>query len=101
MRFHTQRNSGDAQPTSHPIGESHDTPNGGHNMARLALSHTPVEHQLYRAMRAETAAAGIQVGSFSARHLMILTGLSGYSSIRRWSSLAFAHPAALRVTLAA
>jgi DNA-binding CsgD family transcriptional regulator len=52
-------------------------------MALLALSHTPIEHQLYQAMMAETAALETRFGAFSARRLMILTGLHGYSTIRR------------------
>jgi DNA-binding CsgD family transcriptional regulator len=52
-------------------------------VALLALSHTPAEHRLYEALRAETGAAGTWVGTFSLRHLMTLTGLSSYTSIRR------------------
>ncbi|HYE64987.1 MAG TPA: helix-turn-helix transcriptional regulator [Pyrinomonadaceae bacterium] len=52
-------------------------------MALLALSHTPIEHQLYLAMLGETTAVGTHVGAFSTRRLMILTGLHGYSTIRR------------------
>jgi DNA-binding CsgD family transcriptional regulator len=52
-------------------------------MALLALSHTAIEHQLYQAMHTETIAAGKRVGTFSTRRLMMLTGLNGYSSVRR------------------
>lgn len=52
-------------------------------MALLALSHTPVEHQLYQAMMEAVAGGATRAGSFSARRLMALTGLKGYSTIRR------------------
>ena len=54
----------------------------GHALALLALSHTPVEHQLYQAMMAAVD-GGRRAGAFSARRLMALTGLNGYSTIRR------------------
>ena len=53
------------------------------SMAQLALSHTVVEHRLYSAMLAEMLAVGTRVGSFSTRRLMKLTGINGYSTIRR------------------
>ncbi|HEX8708592.1 MAG TPA: helix-turn-helix transcriptional regulator [Pyrinomonadaceae bacterium] len=52
-------------------------------MALLALSHTLIEHKLYEVMLAETAAVSTRLGAFSTRRLMVLTGLQGYSSIRR------------------
>jgi DNA-binding CsgD family transcriptional regulator len=52
-------------------------------MALLALSHTAIEHQLYRAMLDETVAARGRVGVFGVRRLMILTGLRSYGSVRR------------------
>lgn len=52
-------------------------------MALLALSHTPSEHRLYQVLRAETSAAKTCVGTFSLRHLMALTGLGSYSTLRR------------------
>jgi DNA-binding CsgD family transcriptional regulator len=52
-------------------------------MALLKLSHTPVEHDLYMAMLKETHAANTNVGAFSIRRLMSLTGLNSYSTIRR------------------
>jgi DNA-binding CsgD family transcriptional regulator len=66
-----------------PFGESSDTSNDVHKMALLALSHTPVEQELYRAMFTETNRAQTRVGAFSTRRLMELTGLNGYSTIRR------------------
>ncbi len=52
-------------------------------MALLALSHTPIEHQLYEAMLADTSATETRTGLFSIRRLMLLTGLRSYSTIRR------------------
>jgi|SRR5947209_10786234 len=70
-------------PVSSPFGEPGGHANGGPSMALLALSHTPVEHHIYQAMLSETAAAETRVGAFSTRRLMMLTGLQGYSTIRR------------------
>jgi len=52
-------------------------------MGLLALSHTPIEHELYQAMLAETQAGGRRAAAFSLRHLMELTGLTSYSTVRR------------------
>lgn len=52
-------------------------------LALLALSHTIVEHRLYMAMWSELKAEKKKLGAFGIRHLMRLTGLSSYSSIRR------------------
>jgi DNA-binding CsgD family transcriptional regulator len=52
-------------------------------MALLALSHTPVEHCLYEAMLAKASGSRSQTASFSVRHLMQLTGLPSYSTVRR------------------
>jgi DNA-binding CsgD family transcriptional regulator len=52
-------------------------------MALVALSHTASEQQLYAAMLAEIAAVGTRVASFTMRRLMALTGINGYSTVRR------------------
>jgi DNA-binding CsgD family transcriptional regulator len=52
-------------------------------MALVALSHTATEQQIYAAMLAEIAAVGTRVASFTVRRLMALTGISGYSTVRR------------------
>ena len=52
-------------------------------MALVALSHTIVEHQLYSAMLAEIATVGTRVASITTRRLMSLTGINGYSTVRR------------------
>lgn len=65
------------------LGEFPEPAMDEHALALLALSHTPVEHQLYQAMMSETVDRGTRAVSFSARRLMALTGLKGYTSIRR------------------
>ncbi|NOT63501.1 MAG: helix-turn-helix transcriptional regulator [Acidobacteria bacterium] len=52
-------------------------------MAQLALTHTLVEHLLYRAMLTEVTAAGTRACTFSSRQLMALTRLPNYSAVRR------------------
>lgn len=67
------------------------SPSDGHNkpskegkkMAFLALSHTAVEHRIYLVMLDGVRAEKQDVGVFGIRRLMVLTGLSSYSSIRR------------------
>lgn len=71
------------EPESSPLGRLNEPAKDGQAMALLALSHTPIEHQIYQAMLTETAAQQKRFGAFSARRLMILTGLHGYSTIRR------------------
>jgi DNA-binding CsgD family transcriptional regulator len=68
---------------THPLDGHKSTANGRHEMALLALSHSPVEHRLYESLCAETLAAGTRIGAFSARQLMMLSGLNCYSTIRR------------------
>ena len=52
-------------------------------MALVTLSHTVTEHQLYSAMLAEIATVGTCVASITTRRLMSLTGINGYSTVRR------------------
>lgn len=52
-------------------------------MARLALTHTAVEHKLYVVMLIEVLAAHTRVCTFSIRELMSLAQLPNYSAIRR------------------
>ncbi len=49
----------------------------------LALTHTPSEHCLYKALLAEVSAIRTRVCTFSLRQLMLLTHLPNYSAIRR------------------
>jgi DNA-binding CsgD family transcriptional regulator len=51
--------------------------------ALVTLSHTTTEQQVYAAMLAEIGAVGTRVASFTTRRLMSLTGIAGYSTVRR------------------
>ena len=56
---------------------------GEHATALVALSHSATERQIYAAMLAEIGAVGTRVASFTTRRLMSLTGINGYSTVRR------------------
>jgi DNA-binding CsgD family transcriptional regulator len=72
-------------PATYSFGENPEHPSGlaEHAMALVALSHTVTEHQLYSAMLAEIASVGTRVASLTTRRLMSLTGINGYSTVRR------------------
>lgn len=70
-------------PITYPLGWHSGKAEGVQAMALLALSHTVVEHRLYQTMLMEMTATGTRVGAFSVRRLMMLTGLSGYNTVRR------------------
>src|ERR687884_604962 len=66
-------------------------------IALLALSHSPVEHSLYEALRAATCGDNTScVGSLSLRRLLELTGMGSYTTLRRARGEAFV-PARERV----
>jgi DNA-binding CsgD family transcriptional regulator len=71
------------QPENYTFRGRNAPSNGEGEMALLALSHTPVEHLLYTAMRGETSTEDGCQGIFSVRRLMQLTGLNSYSTVRR------------------
>jgi DNA-binding CsgD family transcriptional regulator len=52
-------------------------------MALLALSHTPLEDQVYQAMLSEAARGEGSGGNFSVRSLSRLTGINSSSTVRR------------------
>jgi len=83
MLSNENQRTGTVEPETSPLGGFHEPAKDGQTMALLALSHTPIEHQLYHVMLTETAVLQTRFGAFSARRLMILTGLHGYSTIRR------------------
>lgn len=73
-----------AQRSPYPSGEFFGPAVGeSHRMALLALSHTPLEDQLYRAMLSKVALADRSSGAFSVRGLIELTGINSSSTIRR------------------
>ncbi|HEY0005111.1 MAG TPA: helix-turn-helix transcriptional regulator [Pyrinomonadaceae bacterium] len=71
------------EPFTYPFGEHLEHISEEQGMALLALSHTPLEHRLYQAMRVATAAVGTRLGAFSPGSLRALTGIKGYATIRR------------------
>jgi len=73
---------GEKQLNNSPFG-GHSEPSKDEQMALLALSHTPLEQQVYRAMLHEVAETNTRLGVFSTRRLMMLTGLNGFSAIKR------------------
>jgi DNA-binding CsgD family transcriptional regulator len=70
-------------PATYSLGENRGHSFAEQAMALVALSHTVVEHQLYSAMLAEIATVGTRVASITTRRLMSLTGINGYSTVRR------------------
>jgi DNA-binding CsgD family transcriptional regulator len=70
-------------PFSYPFGKPQTSTKGERMMGLLALSHTPSEHELYEAMLSETEANQCRAATFSLRHLMELTGLTSYGTVRR------------------
>jgi DNA-binding CsgD family transcriptional regulator len=82
MTVHSQDIDAD-KVVSSPFGGRDEPSKAERAMALLALSHTPLEHQLYWAMLNEVTATQTRVGAFSARVLMMLTGLNSFSAIRR------------------
>ncbi len=67
---------------SYPINDSAGR-FGKETMARLKLSHTVAEHQLYEALLNEANNAQTRVCAFSTRKLMTLAQLPNYSAVRR------------------
>lgn len=72
-----------AHRSPYPSGQFFGPASDGQQMALLALSHTPLEDQLYRAMLAEVLSAERSSGAFSVRALTALTGINSSSTIRR------------------
>ena len=71
-----------AAPATYPFGGNSEHGHE-HATALVALSHTPAEQQVYAVMLAESAAVGTRVASFTPKRLMTLTGITGYSTVRR------------------
>ena len=69
-------------PATYPFGGNSEHVDD-HASALVALSHTLGEQQVYAAMLSETAAIGTRVASFTTRRLMGLSGIAGYSTVRR------------------
>jgi len=67
---------------TYPLGEKSEPGDSVFALARIALSHTPVEHRLYSAMLSAPVEAPNEV-TFTARGLMTMTGIGSLSTIRR------------------
>jgi DNA-binding CsgD family transcriptional regulator len=83
MLFSKGSTSSAVAPATYPFEENSEQLADEQAMALIALSHTAAEQQLYAAMLAEIAAVGTRVASFTTRRLMALTGIQGYSTVRR------------------
>jgi DNA-binding CsgD family transcriptional regulator len=83
MLFGKEPTSTAVAPATYSFGENPEHPTGEQAMALVALSHTVIEHQLYSAMLTEISLVGTRVASFTTRRLMTLTGIAGYSTVRR------------------
>ncbi len=70
-------------PKTYPLGEHGEHFQGRPTMALVALSHTPVEHRLYRAMLLASDENSKPSALLTARRLMTLTGIASLSTIRR------------------
>lgn len=68
---------------TYPLGQHSEHFQGRPTMALVALSHTPVEHQLYRAMLLALDETAKPVALLTARRLLTLTGIRSLSTIRR------------------
>ena len=83
--MHTDKESLSAAvaPATYSFDQNQEQEASEQALALVALSHTVVEHRLYCAMLAEILSVGTRVASFTTRHLMSLTGINGYSTVRR------------------
>jgi DNA-binding CsgD family transcriptional regulator len=68
---------------TYPLGENAERAGDGAAMSLVALSHTPLERQLYSAMLTATGMAADVPEMFTARRLREMTGIRSLSSIRR------------------
>lgn len=83
MLFSKGSTSSAVLSATYPFEGNSEQLSDGQAMALVALSHTPAEQQLYSAMLAEISSVGTRVASFTIRRLMSLTGIQGYSTVRR------------------
>ena len=68
---------------TYPLGEYNEPYQGQPTMALVALSHTPVEHRLYRAMLLAAEENKKPAVMLTGRRLMSITGIRSLSTIRR------------------
>lgn len=70
-------------PVSAPFGTLREPTKARQKLALLTLSHSVIEHKLYRAMYAETVMKKDPIGLFGARRLLALSGTRSHSSVHR------------------
>ena len=77
--------SAKVDPETYPLGEKNERALDGPARALVALSHTPVERQLYASMLLALDGDGNSNGGplFTVRSLMQLTGIQSLSTVRR------------------
>lgn len=73
----------DKESKQYAQGVGQVPPNDNQALAKVKLSHTPAEHQVYLALLCEVTNARTRVCTFSARSLLNLTQLSNLSALRR------------------
>jgi DNA-binding CsgD family transcriptional regulator len=83
MLFGKQPTSAAVALATYSFGEDREHPTPEQAMDLVALSHTVIEHQLYSTMLSEISTVGTRVATFTTRRLMTLTGIAGYSTVRR------------------
>lgn len=70
-------------PVSAPFGSLTEPTKVRKKLALLTLSHTAIEHRIYRVMYAETVMKNNPVGHFGVRRLLALSGMRSHSSVSR------------------
>ncbi len=73
----------DADPKTYPLGQNLEDRTDRTAGALVALSHTPLERQLYEAMLLAANRLATEPSSFTVRRLTEVTGIASLSTIRR------------------
>jgi DNA-binding CsgD family transcriptional regulator len=81
--FHPPSSNAQPHRLPHSSGEFFGSSGESHDMALLALSHTPLEDKVYQAMLSEVVGVERSGGNFSVRGLSHLTGINSSSTVRR------------------
>jgi DNA-binding CsgD family transcriptional regulator len=82
MTFRPPPTDNTVDSKNYPLVETSEQLETANLLALIALSHTSVEHRLYSAMLS-TASEISESHSFTARKLMLLTGIRSLSTVRR------------------
>lgn len=78
-----KKQDGGKRDENPPFGGPDEPSKVEQGMALLALSHTPLEHQVYLAMLTEVSVTQTRFSAINARNLMIVTGLNSFSALKR------------------